>query len=67
LDKAQVSRLIGRLLQRNSRAAARFDTSLHDDDSAAGFTLRVRHNAEFDSWAALSEGAYVLRSNITSA
>jgi transposase len=65
LDKAQVLRQIGRLLQRNSRAAARFETSLHDDDSAAGFSLRVRLNAEFDRWAALSEGAYVLRSNIT--
>jgi transposase len=65
LDKAQVLRQIGRLLQRNSRAAARFETSLHDDDSAAGFALRVQYNAEFDHWAALSEGAYVLRSNIT--
>jgi len=65
LDKAQVLRQIGRLLQRNSRAAARFATSLQDDDSAAGFTLRVQHSAEFDRWAAMSEGAYVLRSNIT--
>jgi transposase len=65
LDKAQVSRQIGRLLQRNSRAAARFETSLQDDDSAAGFTLRVEHSAEFDRWASMSEGAYVLRSNIT--
>lgn len=65
LDKAQVLRQIGRLLQRNSRAAARFKTSLEDDDSAAGITLRVEHSAEFDRWAAMSEGAYVLRSNIT--
>lgn len=65
LDKAQVSRQIGRLLQRNSRAAARFETTLQDDDSAAGFTLRVQQSAEFDRWAAMSEGAYVLRSNIT--
>jgi transposase len=65
LDKAQVSRQIGRLLQRNSRAAARFEISLHDDDSAARFTLRVQQNAEFDRWAGMSEGAYVLRSNIT--
>jgi transposase len=65
LDKAQVLRQIGRLLQRNSRAAARFETSLHDDDSAAGFSLRVQYSAKFDRWAALSEGAYVLRSNIT--
>ena len=65
LDKAQVSRQIGRLLQRNSRAAARFETTLQDDDSAAGFTLRVQQSEEFDRWAAMSEGAYVLRSNIT--
>ena len=65
LDKAQVSRQIGRLLQRNSRAAARFETTLQDDDSAAGFTLRVQQSAEFDRWAAMSQGAYVLRSNIT--
>ena len=65
LDKAQVSRQIGRLLQRNSRAAARFETTLQDDDSAAGFTLRVLKSAEFDRWAAMSEGSYVLRSNIT--
>lgn len=65
LDKAQVLRQIGRLLQRNSRAAARFQTSLQDDESAAGFCLRVEHSTEFDRWAAMSEGAYVLRSNIT--
>jgi DDE family transposase len=58
-------RSTGRLLQRNSRAAARFETSLQDDDSAAGFALRVKHSTEFDRWAAISEGAYVLRSNIT--
>ena len=58
------ARLAG-LLQRNSRAAARFETTLQDDDSAAGFTLRVQQSAEFDRWAAMSEGAYVLRSNIT--
>ncbi|MGC8509240.1 MAG: hypothetical protein ACP5NM_13410, partial [Thiomonas sp.] len=56
LDKAQVSRQIGRLLQRNSRAAARFETVLQDDDSPAGFTLRVQQSAEFDRRAAMSEG-----------
>jgi transposase len=38
---------------------------VHDDDSAAGFSLHVRYSAEFDRWAAMSEGAYVLRSSIT--
>ena len=65
LDKAQVHRQIGRLLQRNSRAAARFEISLPEDDSAAGFALTVHQSAEFDRWATISEGAYVLRSNIT--
>lgn len=65
LDKTQINRQIGRLLQRNSRAAARFEISLTDNDSPAGFALHVRHCEEFDRWAELSEGAYVLRTNIS--
>jgi transposase len=64
LDKSQVDRQIGRLLQRNSRAAARFEISLPDSDRPAGFSLRIRTREEFDRWAALSEGSYVLRTNI---
>ena len=64
LDRAQVNQQIGRLLQRNSRAAARFEISLPDSDAAAGFTLRVRAREDFDRWAEISEGAYVLRTNI---
>lgn len=33
--------------------------------SPAGFHLQVSVNAAFDEWAALSEGAYLLRSNLT--
>lgn len=65
LDPARVNRQIGRLLQRNQRAAARFVIRLEEDGSAAGFSLRVEPSAAFDDWAALSEGAYLLRSNIT--
>lgn len=64
LDPAAVNRQIGRLLQRNQRAAARFVIALQSDDSRAGFCLRVARNPGFDDWAALSEGAYLLRSNI---
>jgi transposase len=64
LDKSQVDRQIGRLLQRNSRAAARFEISLLESDNPAGFSLRIRTHEEFDRWAALSEGSYVLRTNI---
>ena len=65
LDAAAVNRQIGRLMQRNQRAAARFVVSLQPDQSPAGFHLRVAHSAAFDDWAALSKGAYLLRSNIT--
>jgi transposase len=35
------------------------------DGSAAGFRLQVKHNPQFEQNSALSEGAYLLRSNIT--
>ena len=64
LDAAAVNRQIGRLLQRNQRAAARFAVQLPPDASPAGFHLRFAYSPAFDDWAALSEGAYLLRSNI---
>ncbi len=65
IDPTQVNRQIGRILQQNQRAAARFDVKLVAVDCAAGCRLEVSINAPFDDWAALSEGAYLLRSNIT--
>src|SRR5436190_2757736 len=65
LDPAMVNRQIGRILQRNQRAAARFAIALKPDGCPAGFCLHVAYNPAFDDWAALSEGAYLLRSNIT--
>jgi transposase len=65
LDPATVNRRIGRILQQNQRAAARFAVELVPDSCPAGFHLRIACNAAFDDWAALSEGAYLLRSNIT--
>ena len=65
LDREQVDRQIGRILQQNQRAARRFKVRLAEDGGPAGFRLEVEVNAAFDDWAALSEGAYLLRSNIT--
>jgi transposase len=65
LDAAKVNRQIGRILQQNQRAAARFAITLDADSCPAGFRLGVAYNASFDDWAALSEGAYMLRSNIS--
>ena len=65
IDPTQVNRQIGRILQQNQRAAARFDVRLIEVDGAAGCRLEVNINTPFDDWAAISEGAYLLRSNIT--
>jgi transposase len=64
LDPAPVNRQIGRILQQNQRAAARFIIVLEPDPCPAGFRARVTCDTAFDDWAALSEGAYLLRSNI---
>jgi transposase len=64
LSQAIINRQIGRILQQNQRAAARFAIRLETDGCPAGFRLAVAHNPSFDEWAALSEGTYLLRSNI---
>ena len=65
LDRGALERQIGRLLERNARAAARYAISILDDETAAG-GLRLQWSAQpqWDDWAALSEGTYILRSNI---
>ena len=65
LDATQVNRQIGRILQQNQRAGARFVIALQPDDCPAGFRLSVSYKDAFDDWAAISEGTYLLRSNIT--
>lgn len=65
LNRDAINRQIGRLLQRNQRAAARFAIALKDADTPAGCVLEVSVQDSFDQWAMLSEGAYLLRSNVT--
>jgi len=65
LNRDAINRQIGRLLQRNQRAAARFAIELQHADNPAGCVLEVAVNERFDHWAALSEGTYLLRSNVT--
>ena len=65
IDPATVNRQIGRILQQNQRSAARFAITLEPDGCPASFRLGVVYNDSFDDWAALSEGAYLLRSNIS--
>ncbi len=65
LERGAVQRQIGRLLQANQRAAARYTVTLIDAGSPAGFHLNVAVNESFDAWAALTEGAYALTTNVT--
>ena len=64
-DRSETERQIGRLLQRNSRAARQFVIKLVDAPER-GSKLRVvwTEHPEWTEWAMLSEGAYVLRSNV---
>ena len=65
LDRGELERQIGRLLERNSRAATRYSISLTEDKSPpAGVKLKWSTRPEWDDWAKLSEGTYILRSNI---
>ena len=65
LDRGVIERQIGRLLQRNSRAAARFAVTITEDENlASGLKLQWSQRPEWADWARLSEGTYILRSNI---
>jgi transposase len=65
LDRGQLERQIGRLLERNSRAAAHYLISLIEDKATpAGVKLQWSARPEWDDWANLTEGTYILRSNI---
>lgn len=66
LDRGKIERQIGRLLQRNTRAAGRYVINLIPERSrSAGFRLEWSVHPAWDEWARYSEGSYVLRTNIT--
>lgn len=66
-DRSQVERQIGRLLQRNSKAAGKFHARVEEDKTrASGLRVVVEEKAEWAQWAALTEGTYILRSNVKS-
>ena len=65
VDRSATDRQIGRLLQRNSRAAGRYQISLSDaPDVPAGVRLTWSVRPEWDDWSRHSEGCYVLRTNV---
>ena len=66
IDRAATERQIGRLLGRNTRAAARYAIRLVDEPRLpAGCRLDWSTRPDWDDWARHSEGCYVLRTNIT--
>jgi transposase len=64
-DGPQVHQQIGRILGRNSRAAGLFQIRLKESrKQASGVRLVWKRRSEWSDWASLSEGCYLLRSNI---
>ena len=65
-DREAIGRQIGRLLERNPRAAGRYRIQVHEDRSVpAGVRLEWSVRTEWDEWARTSEGCYVLRTNVS--
>jgi transposase len=65
VDRSQVERQIGRLLGRNSRAAGLFDVRVVEEQAhKSGVRLEVREQTQWSEWASLTEGTYILRSNV---
>lgn len=65
LDRGPLERQIGRLLERNSRAAGRYLAVLVEDQNLpAGLRLDWSIRPEWEDLSRFSEGCYVLRTNV---
>ena len=60
----KIAERVGRLMGQNTRAAKLFDTSVTEDDAGRARLTWTKVTAWRD-WASLSEGCYLLRSNIS--
>ncbi len=65
LERGVLERQIGRLLERNRRAAAAYAITLVDDEAPAGVKLAWSRHTQWEDWASLSEGTYILRTNVS--
>lgn len=66
--EADAQRRLGRLLQKNSRAAKAFDVkieTLATPEGKARLRITWQKDAEWSRYADLSEGCYLLRTNVT--
>jgi len=66
-DRQKVERRIGRLLERNSRAASLFDVTVEERQTENGPRLAVTIKKQEDrlEWALHTSGSYLLRTNWT--
>lgn len=66
VDPGSVERQVGRILERHTRAAQRFEVKVLQDPSRAS-EVRVtwRERKDWRQWAELTEGSYILRTNVT--
>lgn len=65
IDRTELDRQIGRILERNRRAAQRYRLEIDSSpECAAGVRLRWASDPAWESWAEHGEGVYVLRTNI---
>jgi transposase len=63
-DVATISRRVGRLLGQNTRAAGLFEIQVRADEKGAA-CIEWKKIEKWRAWAQLSEGSYVLRSNVS--
>jgi transposase len=65
VDPGRVHRQIGRLLGQNSRAAGAFEIKVEEaPERGSGLKVSFARNAAWSDWARLSEGSYLLRTNL---
>jgi transposase len=64
-DRQQAERRIGRLLERNSRAASLFTVTVTETGSGkqGRLAINMKKNEDRYQWALQSEGSYILRTN----
>jgi transposase len=60
-DKQKVERYIGRLLERNSRAASLFNVVVAENNKR--LAIRIQKNEQRYAWARDTGGSYILRTN----